>query len=92
MELAKVIGNVVATVKHEALKGVRLLVIQPQDAGGNNVGEPMIAADASQAGPNDIVAWIGGREAALALPKTYTPVDCAVVAIIDHSWHDRSLL
>ena len=92
MELAKVIGNVVATVKHESLKGVRLLVIQPQDAGGKPVGEPMVAADASQAGIDDVVAWIGGREAGLALPKTFTPVDCAVVAIIDHAWHDRSLL
>lgn len=92
MELAKVIGNVVATIKHESLQGVRLLVIQPQDAGGNPVGEPMVAADASQAGPDDIVAWIGGREAALALPDTFSPVDSAVVAIVDHSWHDRSLL
>ena len=92
MELAKVFGKVVATVKHESLKGVRLLVIQPQDASGKVVGEPMIAADAYQAGPNDVVAWIGGREAGLALPDTFTPVDCAVVAIIDHAWHDKELL
>ena len=92
MELAKVIGNVVSTVKHESLQGVRLLVIQPQDAGGQPNGEPMIAADASQAGINDVVAWIAGSEASLALPETFAPVDCAVVAIIDHSWHDKELL
>ena len=35
MELAKVIGRVVATVKHSSLAGVRLLHIQPQD--GNSL-------------------------------------------------------
>lgn len=92
MELAKVVGNVVATVKHASLVGVKLLIIQPQDASGKVIGEPMIAADAMQAGPGDVVAWIGGREAGFALPKNFTPVDCAVVAIVDHSWHDKELL
>ena len=89
MELAKVIGRVVATIKHPSLHGVRLLLIQPQDAGGNPQGEPIIAADPLQAGPGDLVAWITGREAALALPDTFAPVDCSVVAIVDHAWHDR---
>ena len=92
MELAKVIGRVVATIKHESLSGIRLLLIQPQNAGGEPQGEPIIAADPLQAGPGDIVAWITGREAALALPETFSPVDCSVVAIVDHAWHDRSLL
>ena len=89
MELAKVIGTVVASVKHESLVGVRLLVVQPQDAAGDPVGEPMIAADALQAGPGDVVSWVTGREAALALPVTFSPVDCSVVSIVDHAWRDR---
>lgn len=92
MELARVIGRVVATVKYPTLEGVRLLVIQPQDAGGTPQGEPIVAADALQAGPGDLVKWVTGREAALALPKHFAPVDCAVVGIVDHAWHDRSLL
>jgi len=88
MELARVIGRVVATVKHESLVGVRLLVIQPQNAQGEQIGEPMIAADALQAGPGDVVSWIGGREAGLTLPDTFTPVECAVVSIVDHAWSD----
>ena len=92
MELAKVVGNVVATVKHESLVGVKLLVIQPQNANGEIIGEPLIAADPLQAGPGDVVAWIGGREAGLALPVTFTPVDCAVVAIVDEAWHDKRYL
>ena len=92
MELARVIGRVVSTIKHESLVGVRLLVIQPETSGGESVGEPMIAADSLQAGPGDLVAWITGREAALALPVTFSPVDCTVVQIIDHAWGDRRLL
>ena len=92
MELARVTGRVVSTIKHESLEGVRLLVVQPQDAGGNPQGEPIVAADALQAGPGDLIAWITGSEASLALPDTFAPVDCAVVAIVDHAWHDRSLL
>lgn len=92
MELAKVIGRVVATIKHPSLEGVRLLLIQPQDAGGNPQGEPIIAADPLQAGPGDLVAWITGSEASLNLPETFAPVDCSVVAIVDHAWHDKGYL
>ena len=92
MELARVIGRVVADVKYETLVGVRLLVIQPEDANGAQIGEPMVAADALQSGPGDLIAWIGGREAALALPKTFAPVDCAIVQIVDHAWSDGRYL
>jgi len=89
MELAKVIGRVVCRMKHESLEGVRLLVVQPQEHDGAPVGDPIIAADAMQAGPGDVVSWVTGREAALALPRTYAPVDCAVVSIVDHAWGER---
>ncbi len=88
MELARVLGRVVATVKYPTLQGVRLLLVQPQNADGQPQGEPIVAADALQAGPGDLVAWVTGREAALALPDTFAPVDCAVVQIVDHAWRD----
>jgi ethanolamine utilization protein EutN len=86
MELARVIGNVVASVKHDSLTGVKLLLIQPHDHEGQAQGEPIVAADPLQAGVGDTVQWIGGREAALALPVTFSPVDATVVAIVDHYW------
>lgn len=88
MELARVIGRVVATVKHEALTGIRLVVIQPTDAQGRSTAEPLVAADAFQSGPGDTVSWVSGREAACALPINFTPVDAAVVSIVDHAWSD----
>lgn len=92
MQLAKVLGSVVATVKHESLTGVRLLLIQPQDENGVPDGDAIVAADPLQAGTGDIVEWTTGREAALALPVTYSPVDCAVVSIVDHAWSDKRYL
>ena len=89
MELAKVIGTVVATEKHASLRGVRLLLIQPHDHNGQPAGPPIVAADALQAGVGDTVKWITGREAALSLPDTFAPVDCATVGIVDEYWADE---
>ncbi len=92
MQLARVLGTVVATIKHESLVGVRLLLIQPQDHDGVPDGDAIVAADPLQAGVGELVEWVTGREAALALPQTYAPVDCSIVAICDHAWGDRRYL
>ena len=88
MQLAKVIGTVVATRKHASLEGVRLLLIQPRDHHGFPVGPALVAADPLQAGVGDIVEWITGREACLGLPVTFSPVDTGIVAIVDHYFGD----
>ena len=89
MELARVIGRVACEVKYPTLKGVRLIVVQPVDHDQTPIGDPIVAADALQAGPGDLVSWVTGREAALSLPNTFAPVDCGVVEIVDHAWGDR---
>lgn len=83
MEIARVIGTVVATRQVPGLQGVRLLLVEPLDEALELVGQPFVAADATQAGPGELVSWIGGREAALALPETYVPVDAAIVGILE---------
>lgn len=92
MQLAKVLGSVVATTKHDSLVGVRLLLLQPQDENGVPDGDAIVAADPLQAGVGEIVEWTTGREAALALPVTYSPVDASVVRIVDHAWSDAKYL
>lgn len=84
MQLARVIGTVVATQKYEGLAGVKLLIIQPLDKTQQSAGEPLVAADATaQAGPGELVFFIASREAALALPVAFVPVDHAIVGIVD---------
>lgn len=84
MQLAKVIGTVVATQKYEGLEGIKFLIVQPLSKQQQPKGEPVIAADATaQAGTHTLVFIVGSREAAQALPNTFVPVDHAIVGIVD---------
>jgi ethanolamine utilization protein EutN len=84
MQFARVIGTLVATQKYKGLEGVKFLVVQPLDKHQQRTGEPVIAADGTgQAGPGELVFMIGSREAALALPEAFVPVDWAIVGIVD---------
>lgn len=91
MELGRVIGTVVASTKYKGLESVKLLIIQPTDADGENNGEPLVVTDSMQAGVGDTVAWLAGREATLVLPEPFVPVDAGVIAIVDHAWKDEGL-
>ena len=84
MQLARVIGSVVATEKVEGLEGVRFLVIQPLDKNQEPVGRTVVAADAvHMAGPDELVYFVSSREAAEALPVRFVPVDHAITGIVD---------
>ncbi len=84
MNLAKVIGTVVASQKTETLKGVKLLLIQPVNDRLKPKGEPIVAVDPNmQAGPGMLVSYVVGREAMLALPIPNAPVDAGIVGIVD---------
>lgn len=84
MQLARVIGNVVATRKHPALTGPALLLVQPLDGAGAGQGSPMLAVDAAQAGPGDRVLLVmEARAAATALRRRTAPVEAAIVGVVD---------
>lgn len=84
MQLARVLGSVVATEKVEGLEGVRFLVIQPLDRTLDPSGGTVVAADAVQmAGPGELVYFVSSREAAEALSERFVPVDHAIVGIVD---------
>jgi ethanolamine utilization protein EutN len=84
MQLAEVTGTVVATIKYEGLEGVKFLIVQPLDRDRTPVGRPVVAADAvAMAGPGELVYVVASREAALACPEPFVPVDHAIVGIVD---------
>ena len=84
MQLARVVGTLVASVKADGLEGVRFLIVQPLDKHRQPEGSPVVAADGVQmAGPGELVYVVGAREAAQALPNTFVPVDHAIVGIVD---------
>ena len=84
MQVALVIGDIVATRKDMALSGVTLLVLQPLDPAGQPVGRTLVAADAAGAGVGEQVFFVRGREAAFPFHPVEPPVDAAIVGIVDH--------
>lgn len=83
MYLARVIGRLVASGKYPGLEGVPLQLVQPLDEEARPDGEPLVAASAISSGPGDLVTYIDGREAALALPETFVPVDAAIIGFVE---------
>ncbi|MBX3289547.1 MAG: EutN/CcmL family microcompartment protein [Acidobacteria bacterium] len=91
MQIARVIGNVVSTVKNEALHGRKMLIVQTLDADLNDKGKPMIALDAVGAGVGELVFWCRGKEASFPFKRDETPTDCTIVGIIDSEEHVRKV-
>ena len=84
MQVARVIGDVVATRKDENLSGLKLLVLQPVDTNRQPNGRTLVAADAAGAGTGEYVFFVRGREAAFPFYPVEAPVDAAIVGIVDH--------
>jgi len=87
MQLARIIGTVVATVKNESLEGRKLLVIQPLDKNLESQGKAMVAIDAVGAGVGELVFWCRGKEASFPFRREDTPTDCTIVGIVDSDSH-----
>ena len=87
MQIARVIGTVVSTVKDVSLHGRKILLIQTLDADLNEKGKPMIPLDAVGAGVGELVFWCRGKEAAFPIKRDETPTDCTIVGIIDSDAH-----
>ncbi len=87
MQLARVIGTVVSTVKNESLEGRKLLVVQSLNKDLGPSGKPMVAVDAIGAGVGELVFWCRGREASFPFKREDTPTDCTIVGIVDSTEH-----
>lgn len=83
MRLARVIGTVVARQTVEGLLDKKFLVLEPLNDKLEVTGPSFVAVDAVQAGPDEIVFWVGSREASLGLDPWFVPVDAAIVGIVD---------
>lgn len=83
MHLARVTGEVVATIKDANLTGLKLLVLQPLTAGGEPAGRTLVAADSVGAGVGERVFFVRGREAAFPFYPVEAPTDATIVGIVD---------
>ena len=89
MQLARVIGEVVSTIKDPNLIGTTLLVLQPLSASGEPAGRPLVALDSIGAGVGENVFFVRGREAAFPFYPAEPPTDAAIIGIVDH-WNNMN--
>ncbi len=84
MTLGRVIGTVVATQKHRKFEGAKLLLVQPITLDDKPRGTALLAVDSVGAGVNEkVLVVMEGRAAAEAVGRKGTPVDAAIVGIVD---------
>lgn len=84
MQLARVIGTIVATRKNGQLGGAKLLIVHPIDPDGTRCGSALLAVDSVGAGVGETVLIVlEGRAAGEALGRPGAPVDAAIVGIVD---------
>jgi microcompartment protein CcmK/EutM len=85
MLIARVIGDLSATHKHPSHEGAKILLVQPLDLDGSDRGAPVVALDAVSAGIGNLVLLVqDGYAAFTAMGKPLSPIDAAVIGVIDH--------
>ena len=84
MKIGRVVGNVVSTRKNDKLVGAKLLLIRPMLKDSTNVSLTL-AVDTTQAGIGDTVLYVlEGKAAGAALGRRASPVDAAIIGIVDY--------
>ena len=84
MFIAKVIGTIVSTIKHDAYHAEKIMVVQPLDLDGNYSGESLLALDKAQAGEGDTVLVLNeGSSARHILKNDMAPARAIVMGIVD---------
>lgn len=91
MQLARVIGTVVSTVKNQTLSGRKLLVIETLDGELRRTGRPLVAVDSVGAGVGELVIWCRGKEASFPFEGSDVPTDCTIVGIVDSPEHVKNI-
>ena len=84
MILARVVGQVVSTMKRPQFEGASLLLVQPESPHGKPFGATLLAIDSVGAGISErVIVVLEGRAAGEALGKRLAPVDAAIIGIVD---------
>ena len=84
MQLGRIVGNVVCTIKSDPLEGKKLLLVQPIDRKGVTHGRVLVAVDSVGAGAGEVVYWCRGREASFPwYPDEEVPTEASIVGIVD---------
>jgi ethanolamine utilization protein EutN len=84
MQIGRVVGHAVSTVKHASLQGWRLLLVQPLTPDQKPDGEPLLAIDHLGAGTNDrVIISNDGAGAREVIGVKNSPVRWMVLGVCD---------
>jgi ethanolamine utilization protein EutN len=90
MFLGRVVGCIVSTVKDPALRGQRLLIVQPLSGDLIETGNRMVMLDAVGVGAGELIYWCRGREASFPFLPSEVPTDSTIVGVVDDLDLERS--
>ena len=88
MLLGRIIGTVVATRKDPRLEGKKLLICRLIDPDGQDEKGYVVAVDTVHAGFKEKVLIVSGSSARMSQGCKDTPVDAAIVGIVDQVSQD----
>jgi len=83
MIIARILGTVVSTQKDPRLVGKKLLIVRPINLDGTDQNSYIVAVDTVGAGFHERVLVVAGSSARLAEGMKDTPVDSAIIGVID---------
>jgi microcompartment protein CcmK/EutM len=86
VELGRVTGQVVSTMKQDGLHGLKLLLVEALDPATGKTARnalPYVAVDLTGAGTGEVVVVTRGSAARVPAGNGTVPTDAAVVAIVD---------
>ncbi len=84
MQLANIIGNATATVKHPSLSGLKLLIAEPLGADGGADGDPFLVIDQLGCGTGDRVIYTSdGKSVREMVGANNTPIRFAILGRAD---------
>jgi len=85
MQLGRIVGTVVSTVKEPRMRELKLQVVRLLDEQGRASGGYVVAVDAVGAGHGDVVLFAAGSSARQTERTDGKPTDATIMAVVD-SW------
>jgi len=84
MQIGKVVGRAISTVKHKSFQGVKLLLVQALDSKGQPDGEPVLTVDNLGAGPGmRVLISSDGKGARELVGSKDSPVRWLTIGVLD---------
>ncbi len=84
MQICRVVGTAVSTIKHKKLKNLKLLIVQEVTPENKITGSPFVVIDTVGAGEKEVVLVVKDNPAAMAVSHQQIPTDAAIVGIVDY--------